>query len=236
VLKDVRWLSVLAIALTAATAFGLEARVAARSDAQTLSVSSLELHDVKAESLAYKGRSGIHLTAGGETSETSDPATGLAIVRGSSLENGTIEVALAGDTLPTADPTARGFVGIAFRVSADRARYECFYLRPKNGRADDQLRRNHTAQYISVPGFPWEKLRQETPGKYESYVDLVPGEWARFKIRVNGARADLFVNGNDQPTLIVTDLKQTPASGAVALWVGPGTDAHFADLQITAKH
>jgi len=36
--------------------------------------------------------------------------------------------------------------------------------------------------------------------------------------------------------LIVTDLKQTPASGAVALWVGPGTDAHFAGLQITAKH
>jgi len=232
VLKRVGWLSVVAITLAAA-AIGVETSTAARTEAQTVPVNSLELHDVKAETVTYKGRTGIHVTDSGETS---DPATGLAIVRGSSLENGNIEVVLTGDTLPTANPTARGFVGIAFRVSADRARYECFYLRPKNGRADDQLRRNHSAQYISVPGFPWEKLRQETPGKYEAYVDLVPGEWTKFKIRVDGSRAELFVNGSDQPTLIVTDLKQTPASGSVALWVGPGTDAHFAGLQISAKH
>jgi hypothetical protein len=233
VLNGIRWIPVVATVVAATAAVGSISRLSAHPALQNLAVDSLELHDVKAESAAYKGRSGIHITDAGETA---DPTAGLAVVRGTSLEKGTIDVELSGDTLPSADPTARGFVGIAFRVSADRARYECFYLRPKNGRADDQLRRNHSAQYISMPGFPWEKLRQETPGKYEAYVDLVPGEWTKFKIRVDRSRAELFVNGNEQPTLIVTDLKQAPASGAVALWVGPGTDAHFADLQITAKH
>jgi hypothetical protein len=36
-------------------------------------------------------------------------------------------------------------------VAADPSKYECFYVRPSNGRADDQLRRNHSAQYISMP-------------------------------------------------------------------------------------
>jgi hypothetical protein len=139
---------------------------------------------------------------------------------------------LHANTLPTAAPTARGFVGIAFRVAPDAAHFECIYLRPKNGRANDQLQRNHSTQYISVPGFPWQKLRAETPGKYESYVDLVPGEWTHVKISVTGTSAQLYVNGSEQPVLIVNDLKQPMAKGAVALWVGPGTIAHFANLRI----
>ena len=105
--------------------------------------------------------------------------------------------------------------------------------RPKNGRSEDQLQRNHSVQYISVPGFPWNKLRSETPGKYESYVDLVAGQWTRVKIQVAGSRARLYVNGTEQPTLVVNDLKQAAESGAIALWVGRGTIAHFSGLTIT---
>src|SRR5438128_8445754 len=46
---------------------------------------------------------------------------------------------------------ARGFIGIAFRVRGDR--YEYIYLRPTNGRADDQVRRNHSTQYSAHPSF-----------------------------------------------------------------------------------
>jgi hypothetical protein len=140
-------------------------------------------------------------------------------------------VAVAGDTAANAPPLARGFVGIAFRVT-EAAHFECFYIRPRNGRSEDQLQRNHSTQYISIPGFPWNKLRSETPGKYESYVDLVPGQWTKIKIQVAGKTARLYVNGTDQPTLIVNDLKQPIAKGGIALWVGPGTIAHFADLKI----
>src|SRR5260370_10162557 len=143
-----------------------------------------------------------------------DPAPGnvldgsrLGVVSVTAFDNGTIEVDLTGDALPGTPETVRGFTGIAFRVSPDAAKYECFYVRPKNGRSEDQLQRNHSAQYISNPDFPWQRLRSETPSKYESYVDLMPGAWTKMKIEVRGDRARLYVNGAEQPTLIVTDLK-----------------------------
>ncbi len=196
---------------------------------ETIPLEKMELHNVKAETVAYRGRDAVRLTQ----SALTDQDETFAVVRGLSLQDGAIELSLTGDTVPDAPPLARGFVGIAFRVSADSSHFECFYLRPKNGRAEDQLQRNHSAQYVSVPGFPWEKLRSETPGKYEAYVDLVPAEWTRIKIQVKGSTARLYVNGAEQPTLIVNDLKQTPAKGGIALWIGPGTIAHFTDLRVT---
>ena len=88
-------------------------------------------------------------------------------------------------------------------------------------------------QYISFPEFPWQKLRKETPSKYEAYVDLVPGEWNKVKIEVRGRKARLYVNGAEQPTLIVNDLKHGVSKGGIALWVGPGTVAHFSNLRVT---
>jgi hypothetical protein len=193
------------------------------------SVGKLELHNVKADLLTYRGVAAMRIT------DSADPNGGdverLAIVRGTSFQDGMIEVAVAGDTAPNAPPEQRGFVGIAFRV-ADGSHFECFYIRPKNGRSDDQVQRNHSAQYVSTPGFPWYKLRSENPGKYESYVDLVPGQWTNLKIQVAGQTARLYVNGAEQPTLIVDGLKQPALKGGIALWVGPGTIAHFAGLKI----
>jgi hypothetical protein len=193
-------------------------------------IDNLELRNVKADFVTYRGRPAVRIT------DIAPPESGdddrLAIVKGTSFKDGTIEVALTGDTATDAPPLARGFVGIAFRV-ADRSHFECFYIRPKNGRSDDQLQRNHSTQYISIPGFPWNKLRSETPGKYESYVDLIPGQWTTIKIQVTGQCARLYVNGSDQPVLIINDLKQPLTKGAIALWVGPGTIAHFAGLTVT---
>jgi hypothetical protein len=190
----------------------------------------LEAHHVKLEPVTYQGRGAMRVIDSGEANLTD--ASRLAVVQGPSFQDGIIEIDLSGDTLPNTRPEFRGFVGIAFRVSTERSRYECFYLRPKNGRAEDQLQRNHSAQYISVPGFPWEKLRAETPGKYESYVDLVPGAWTHVKISVAGSSAKLYVNGAAQPTLIVNDLKQPTKPGAIALWIGPGTVANFSNLRV----
>jgi hypothetical protein len=191
-------------------------------------ISRLDLRNVKVEAVNYRGRSALRVT---DADIRVDDAERLAVLRGVSFQDGTIEVALSGDTAPDAAPELRGFVGIAFRV-ADASHFECFYLRPKNGRSQDQLQRNHSTQYISVPGFPWQKLRSETPGKYESYADLVPGQWTKIRIKVMGQTARLYVDGAEQPTLIVNDLKQPSSKGGIALWVGPGTIAHFADLTI----
>ncbi len=156
---------------------------------------------------------------------------GLVVLAGPDFHDGTIELEVAGDVAPDADAAARGFVGLAFRLAGDTD-YELFYLRPTNGRADDQLRRNHALQYVSEPDFPWERLRKETPGLYESYADLQPGVWTRMRIEVTGTRARLFVNGATQPSLIVGDLKHGDRAGAIAYWVGPGTIGHFRGLKI----
>ena len=125
------------------------------------------------------------------------------------------------------------FVGVAFRVASDLSKYECFYIRPTNGRADDQLRRNHSVQYFSFPDYEWNSLRMENPGKYESYADLVPGEWIKIKVEFKGIKARLYVNGATQPVLVVNDLKLGDSEGAVALWVGVGTEAYFTNLQLS---
>jgi hypothetical protein len=152
------------------------------------------------------------------------------------FSNGIIELELAGKPGENAGQGARGFVGLAFRIADDNSNFECFYLRPANGRANDQLRRNHSTQYISFPDYPWHRLRKETPGKYESYVDLVPGEWTSIRIEVSGEQAKLFVHGSNQPCLIVNDLKHGSGNkGGVGLWVGVGTEAYFSNLAVTSQ-
>lgn len=215
-------LALVVLCVTASASLGQEV-------SKSVPLDKLALHNVKAELVTYLSRKTMRIT---DDAPHADDASRFAVVPGTSFQDGTIEVDLTGDTAPDAPSNLRGFVGIAFRVTADGSQFECFYLRPKNGRSDDQLQRNHSTQYISVPGFPWQKLRSETPGKYESYVDLIPGQWTHMKIQVAGTRAQLHVNGAEQPALIVNDLKQAPINGAIALWVGPGTIAHFADLRV----
>jgi predicted enzyme related to lactoylglutathione lyase len=195
-------------------------------------VSGLELINVKAEAVEHEGKAGIQvIKAEGEiTGET------LVIIPGISFRDGTITVELTGEPAPGADPQMRGFVGIAFRVDpSDYSSYECFYLRPTNARADDQMRKNHTTQYIAHPEYPWYRQRRESPGLYESYVDLEPGRWTKMKIEVEGTTARLFVNEAAQPCLIVKDLKHGESEGMVALWLHSSTLARYRDLTVTSK-
>ncbi len=104
---------------------------------------------------------------------------------------------------------------------------------PPTAALDDQLRRNHSAQYISFPDYEWNRLRTEAPGQYESYVDLFPGEWTKFKVEVSGVKARLYVNGAPQPVLVVNDLKHGDSKGALALWIEVGTEAYFANMRLS---
>jgi hypothetical protein len=194
------------------------------------SVDHLAGKNVSIAQVNYKGRSAIHVIANPEAAN----ASSYALVKGASFRDGTIEVDLAGQPAAGAFAGARGFIGIAFRVQDD-GRYEYIYLRPANGRADDQVRRNHSTQYSSYPDFDYARSRQEAPEKYESYVDLEPGVWTKYKIEVEGRAARLYVNGAEQPCLIVNDLKLDPRDGGVALWVGPGTEGYFSNLKIITK-
>jgi len=186
--------------------------------------------DVSVKEETYKGKAAIVL----EQPIILDNQKTFALIQGIEFHNGTIEATISGQVCNSKVEGARGFVGIVFRVNKDTSQFEKFYLRPTNGRANDQVRRNHSLQYVSYPGHPWEKLRKETPEKYESYADIQPAEWTRIKIVIKDESAQLFINGADQPNLIVNDLKQgKELKGSIGLWIGPGTLAHFSDIKIT---
>ena len=193
-------------------------------------LNGLELVDAKGEVVNYRGRSALHLVP---LPDQPKDYSMLAVVSGTDFKDGTIEIEVAGSPGKNADPSDRGFIGLAFRSQDRGNRAEYFYLRPTNGRSDDQLRRNHSVQYVSTPDFPWERLRKESPGVYEAYADLDPGAWTKMKIVVSGAKAQLFVNGTDQPCLIVNDLKLGETRGQIALWAFGTTDGYFSNLSVT---
>lgn len=188
--------------------------------------------DVKITADEYKGKKAVRVTD--TLTSRTGPTQSFAKLANLPFHNGTIEVELEGKPLPSAGEQARGFVGIAFRIADDNSKFEVIYLRPTNGRSEDQVRRNHSVQYAAHPDFPFSVSRKEAPEKYESYVDLVPGEWTKVKIEVDGEKARLYVHGASQPTLIVNDLKLGAGQkGGIGLLIGPGTDAHFTNLVIT---
>jgi hypothetical protein len=194
------------------------------------STSGLELLNVKADVQTYRGRRALRLVE--EPAGATGGGDAMAFLAGSDFKDGTIEVDVAGAPRRGAFEGARGFIGIAFRVQPRAAAYEYFYLRPTNGRAEDQLRRNHATQYASQPDYPWERLRKEQPGVYESYVDLESGAWTHLKIVVSGTDARLYVHGADQPCLLVHDLKLGDSRGRIALWIGLDTEGYFSHLTV----
>jgi hypothetical protein len=186
-------------------------------------------HNVKLEAVDYQGKHAVKVVEDGMVGN----GEAYAIVKDTTFHNGAIELELAGRPASGAAEAARGFVGIAFRLQDGK--FEYIYLRPTNGRADDQVRRNHSTQYSSHPNFSFAESRKVSPEKYESYVDLEPGVWTRYRIEVEGTKARLYVHGAAQPCLIVNDLKLGDSSGGVALWIGPGTEGYFTGLRIQAK-
>ena len=252
--QDLTWSTVgrvggaLAAGALAATlvSTGLTAQTPARSFALESS-EGLRLANVAAQPATLDGKRGLRVRLSEDAQKKREAMTPqqqeatvkagqideqLAIVEGLEFGDGVIEAEVAGAPRTEMFRDARGFVGIAFRLQPDLRTYDAFYLRPTNGRADDQVRRNHSTQYSSFPDFDFARFRKESPEKYESYVDLEPGAWTRVRIVVQGTTAKLFVHGAPQPALIVPDLKLGDASGAVALWIGPGTEGYFSGLAI----
>lgn len=188
------------------------------------------LKNARAEVTAYHGRPALKLTEKEE-----GPGEAFATIPNVTFRNGTIDLQLSGAPSTTADGQARGFIGIAFRIQPDGAHYENFYIRPTNGRAADQLRRNHATQYVSAPDWPWERLRKESPGVYESYTDLAAGEWTHVRIVVHDTEASLYAGESAQPCLVVHDLKLGDTQGSIALWIGPGTEGYFRNLTVSSE-
>lgn len=182
----------------------------------------------------FQGKAVVKVIKDSTLKEVDEPT--FVRVKNIDFKDGIIEVNVLSRLLPTASPTDRGFIGLAFRINDDNSKFECIYIRPTNGRADDQLRRNHSIQYFSFPDYKFPRLRKESPEMYESYADMGLNEWTKLKIVVKGKQAKLFLNNNKQPSLIVNDLKHgAETSGAIGFFVDVGTEGYFSDLKVTGQ-
>ena len=182
----------------------------------------------------FQGKAVVKVIKDSTLKEVDEPT--FVRVKNIDFKDGIIEVNLLSRLLPTASPTDRGFIGLAFRINDNNSKFECIYIRPTNGRADEQLRRNHSIQYFSFPDYKFPRLRKESPEMYESYADMGLNEWTKLKIVVKGKQAKLFLNNNNQPSLIVNDLKHgAETSGAIGLFVDVGTEGYFSDLKVTGQ-
>ena len=158
-----------------------------------------------------------------------------ARIKNSVFHNGIIEVKVLSRLLPDAPEYARGFIGVAFRIDENNADFESIYIRPTNGRNENQSRRNSSTQYFSYPDYKFDRLRSESPKMYESYADMGLNEWIDLKIEVIDECAKLYLNQSVHPVLVVNDLKKGPdAQGGIGLWVDIGTEGFFKDLKITS--
>src|SRR5688500_18937885 len=153
---------------------------------------------------------------------------GVAWLVGSDFSEGTIEVELRGQDKP-----GQSFVGVAIH-GLDDTTYEAIYFRPFNFKIADLARRQRAVQYISHPKHTWEKLRADSPGKYEQPVSPVPDPngWFRARIAIEDDKVSVFVDNAATPTLVVTALSK-PRNGRIGLWVGNGSSGDFANLRVT---
>jgi hypothetical protein len=153
---------------------------------------------------------------------------GLMIFKGGDFSNGVIELDIKGS-----NKMQQSFVGFAFH-GQDTNTFDAIYFRPFNFKSDDAVRRSHSVQYISMPNYDWEKLRNEFPGKYENKIENAPAgdDWFHVKIVVSGKQVSVFVNGEQHASLQVEKLN-TNNKGGFALWAGNNSAGSFANLTIT---
>ena len=168
------------------------------------------------------GRSIIRLDA--------NAGDGFAVVQGPAFSEGTIDVLVRGE-----DVAQQSFVGVAWGIQNDST-YEAVYMRPFNFRTPDTARARRAVQYVSQPTWPWQRLRSETPGKYEKPVLPIPDPngWVPLRLVVTPTQVSVFANGGAEPDLVVQRLGEAKAkAGPIGLWVGNGSRGDFADLKVT---
>jgi len=197
-----------------------------------------ELRSVTATAAEVAGRQALRVELTEKIAEQGRPDVDYVdmptfVVVPTSFAFGTIEVDILARLTPTAPDYARAFAGIAYHVSAGRDRFEAVYLRPLNGLqlSPPPPRHRRAVQYFAYPEWKYQRLRDEHPeGMFEAAADIRPDEWVHLALDVTASAVVVSVNG--VTALEVTDLKATPAVGALGLFVDIGTEAYFSNLTV----
>lgn len=201
--------------------------------AQTDSLGEYQLlaNQVSLNEAEIAGKPAVRIVKDSSVTKVDEPT--FAKIMGSDFRNGIIEVTVLSKLLKDAPEFARGFIGIAYRISEDNNTYESIYIRPANARSEDQLRRNHSIQYYAYPDYKFDRLRRELPEQFEAYSDMELNRWITLRIEVSERQARLYIDKREQPSMIIKAPEPVALkSGAIGLWVDVGTEGFFADLKI----
>jgi hypothetical protein len=168
---------------------------------------TFDLHNVTGSIIEYQGKKVLKIERdlkalpfdANRLEATVDEPHFAKLVGLGDFENGTIEVKMYSQIQnPSPYPPAAGFIGVYFRVNDDNSAFESIYLRPKVGRINNQMARNHAVQYFSYPHAKFETLRKNYPaGSYEGSAPVALNEWIKMRIEVNGETAEMFINDNN---------------------------------------
>lgn len=152
------------------------------------------------------------------------------------FRNGRSQVDVLGRTYAGAPADARGFIGLAYRITRDHQQFESVYVRPLNGRKHHPTppRHQRAVQYFAFPDWRFDRLRERYPdGRFEAGADIASDEWIPLCIDVYEDQVQATVNGD--LLLTVRESKVEPIEGAVGLWVDIGTEGYFSHLRVTPQ-
>jgi hypothetical protein len=145
---------------------------------------------------------------------TTGSNVGLALLKGVTFTEGTLEIDLKGKGRDEAS-----FLGLAFGV-VDGKSFEAVYFRPFNFLREGDSYRSHAVQYVAWPDHTWEKLRKDKPGGFEATVKPVPDPagWFHARVEVTKQKIRVWVDDGKEPCLTVDRLAKS-GPGKVGLWV-----------------
>jgi hypothetical protein len=205
---------------------------------------TFELHNVTGEIITFQGKKVLKIERdlksipfdSNNVEKTVDEPHYARLADLNDFENGTIEVKLYSQLQnPAPYSGIAGFIGMFFRVKEDDSAFEGIYLRPKVGRAGNQLYRNRTVQYFSYPHAKFDTLRKTAPFKYEGSAPVALNEWITMRIEVNGETAEMFINDMKYSSFIVDKMLGKNKKGGIGLYVDIGTIGYFRDLKVTKR-
>ena len=205
---------------------------------------TFELHNVTGEIINFEGKQVLKIERdlqaipfdSNHVEKTVDEPHYAKLLGMEDFESGTIEVKLYSQIQnPAPYSGVAGFIGLFFRIAPSDAAFEAIYVRPKVGRAPNQLFRNHAVQYISYPQFKFDTLRKIAPFRYEGSAPVALNEWFTMRIEVNGETAELFINDLKYSSFIVDKLLGKNTRGGVGVYVDIGTIGYCCDLKVKRK-
>lgn len=203
-----------------------------------------ELHNVLGEATQFQGTKVLKIERdlkaipfdSNNIEKTVDEPHYARLVGLNDFENGTIEVKVYSQLKSPAPYSGiAGFIGLMFRIAENDSALESIYLRPKVGRINNQLFRNHTVQYFSYPNYKFDTLRKIAPFQYEGSAPVSLNEWITMRIEVNGESAELFINNMKYSSFVVNKMLGKIKKGHIGLYVDIGTIGYFKDLKVIKR-